>query len=145
MVNNITNVTIIPVAISDSTKFLQFKEGWNCAEGHVSNHGTLPVSAISIDDFVSTYQIVPSLIKIDIEGAEMPALKGAARLIAEHQPTLLLSTHGEANRNDCLEFCMAMKCTQLVPLNHSKIDEASEFAIVFSDQRGGALADVSPE
>jgi FkbM family methyltransferase len=125
-VNGVTNATIIPCAVSRATQLMRFEERASHAIGHLDNTGRLPVVAISIDDFVSAYQIIPSILKIDVEGAEMFVLEGAARLMAKHRPPLLLSTHGEAPRNKCLGFCMAMKYSQIIPLSK----EETDFAII---------------
>ena len=126
-VNGVTNATIIPCAVSAATQLMRFEEGTNYAVGRLDNNGRLPVVAISIDDFVSAYRVVPSILKIDVEGAEMSVLKGAAGLIVRHRPPLLLSTHGEAARNECLEFCMTMKYSQIIPL--CICNEETNFAI----------------
>jgi len=43
----------------------------------------------------------PSLLKIDVEGAEQRALLGAERILAEAKPDILLSTHGRENYVGC--------------------------------------------
>ncbi len=47
----------------------------------------------------------PQLIKIDVEGAEAKVLRGAARLLAQHRPIVLLATHGrEVHQESCHFF-----------------------------------------
>ena len=48
------------------------------------------VETISLDDYVRQEGIVPSVIKIDVEGAEYDVLVGAERLLREHSPVLAL-------------------------------------------------------
>jgi FkbM family methyltransferase len=62
------------------------------SEQNQDNHNMK--TSISIDDFVSKYR-VPSIdfIKMDIEGAELPALKGAVKTIKKFKPTLAISIY----------------------------------------------------
>ena len=52
--------------------------------------GTTTVPSLSIDAFCDAGGIVPDVIKIDIEGAELDALRGARRTIAARGPALAL-------------------------------------------------------
>lgn len=45
---------------------------------------------VRLDDFVAANQLPPpSWIKIDIEGLELPALRGAEQLLRMHRPTVI--------------------------------------------------------
>ncbi|HVA49109.1 MAG TPA: FkbM family methyltransferase [Pirellulales bacterium] len=48
------------------------------------------VETVALDDFVEHGQVYPSLIKLDIEGAEYDALKGSERLLAGRHPMLIV-------------------------------------------------------
>jgi hypothetical protein len=50
---------------------------------------------ITLDDYCETAGIVPSLIKLDIEGWEADALIGAERICRRYQPVILLEYHIE--------------------------------------------------
>ena len=54
----------------------------------------------------------PTLVKIDVEGAELEVLAGMRRLLAEVQPVVVCEMHG-ANR----EFCAAMQAAGYAVLN----------------------------
>ena len=57
---------------------------------------SITVPGISLDDFAYTNgNLLPDLIKLDIEGGEGNALKGAQRILAEQKPILLIELHGE--------------------------------------------------
>jgi FkbM family methyltransferase len=129
-VNGVSNATIVPCAVSDSVGLAAFQEGTNCAEGRLDGKAGLPVAAISGDAFASAYGVVPSLIKIDVEGGELSVLKGAKKLLLSHKPTILLSTHGESRRVDCFGFLRSVGYAQFVPLNGDEIHWASEFLVM---------------
>lgn len=48
---------------------------------------------LSLDDYCERRAVIPDLIKIDIEGAEVMALRGMERLLRDRRPTLLLEVH----------------------------------------------------
>jgi FkbM family methyltransferase len=59
-----------------------------------SSTNKVTVRGISIDSFVEKYNIkTVSLIKLDIEGAELEALQGAAKTISKYKPQLAISIY----------------------------------------------------
>ena len=54
------------------------------------------INVVSLDEFFSE-KPAPSFVKMDIEGAEMGALQGAAALISRHQPKLAISVYHHAS------------------------------------------------
>lgn len=129
-VNGVTNATIVPCAVADSVGLSAFQEGVNCAEGRLDSKGRQPVAVISGDAFASTYGVLPSLIKIDVEGGELSVLKGANELLMNQKPTILLSTHGESRRVDCFAFLRNIGYSRFLPLNRDEIQRASEFLVM---------------
>jgi FkbM family methyltransferase len=140
--NNARNVKIIPCAVSDKFQLSRFSEGGNCAIGKLSDAGEQLVLAISCDDFVSAYNVAPKLMKIDVEGAEVLVLRGSEMLIREHHPIILLSTHSESLKTECLDLLRDFGYNSIKPLNHGYIEKASEFAI-FSDDLDGLFENKS--
>jgi len=61
---------------------------------HLTNEGqVIEVRAMRLDDYIASHPR-PTLIKMDIEGAEVAAMNGARALLAgSHPPTCLISTH----------------------------------------------------
>jgi FkbM family methyltransferase len=131
-VNSARNVTIVPCAVSDSTGLSRFQHGARWGVGRLSEAGDQPALTVSCDEFVHTQSIVPSLLKIDVEGAEMLVLSGARRLLAEQRPVILLSTHGEGVRKSCLDLLVEMGYTRIVPLDARR----SQFAITPRSEMG---------
>jgi len=57
------------------------------------NCRTVRTETVSIDRYCADAQIQPDLIKIDVEGAELQVLQGAARTLCAVRPTLILAIH----------------------------------------------------
>jgi FkbM family methyltransferase len=77
ILNDCKNVEIKEEAISDRNGLLAFNtEINNKGESAISENGKDKVLSLTLDSFSSQIQFLPSLIKIDIEGAEIFALKG---------------------------------------------------------------------
>ncbi len=60
------------------------------------------VSTLALDDFVEHTNLVPNVIKMDIEGAEFDAIQGAIKTIVTAKPHLILESSPEDSR--CLDL-----------------------------------------
>ena len=61
---------------------------------YIHNEGdNTRIPTYTIDTFVVETGIVPTALTIDVEGAEMAVLEGAAELITKHRPLLWVSVH----------------------------------------------------
>lgn len=61
------------------------------------------VRSITLDELAQRER-QPTLIKLDVEGAEDRALAGARRILAETRPTIVCELHNEQARADVLEL-----------------------------------------
>jgi len=128
-INGLDNVTVLPFAVSDHVGFSSFQAGANCALGKLDRSGGQPVATISCDEFARLYGVTPSIMKIDVEGGEFDLLRGARELLSDAKPDILLSTHGDKLRQDCLALLKGHGYSHIVPLTDSEIDQSSEFLI----------------
>jgi FkbM family methyltransferase len=75
----------------------QLRAGGHTAFSHQELYGwgfqDVDVDVTTLDDFVALSGIVPDLIKVDIEGAEVEFLRGALHTLKEHRPKLFIETH----------------------------------------------------
>jgi FkbM family methyltransferase len=55
--------------------------------------GERVVPRTAIDDFVDATGVRPTMLKIDVDGAELDAVKGAARTLREARPEIFLELH----------------------------------------------------
>jgi FkbM family methyltransferase len=96
--NKIRNVTVVQVAISDGLGMISF-DGFR-----QTSMRTYLVPSMSLDEFIASGNPSPSFIKMDIEGAEEFALRGAVRLLSKADSTWMLATHSDELRIGCREL-----------------------------------------
>jgi FkbM family methyltransferase len=101
-INSCTNVEVHNLAISDSSGVLSYKRESNrpsplfrltSGDTDKNSAGLVSVSSITLDDFFKSKELMPDVIKIDVEGAEMNVLRGMRRITREFKPTLFLEVH----------------------------------------------------
>ena len=108
-INRIENVSVIETAISNETGCVGFAQGGHASVGRISASGELRVPSITIDTLVQSGQAPPpDVIKFDIEGGELMALRGARSVLERHRPVLLVATHGTSSRERCAALLKEM-------------------------------------
>jgi FkbM family methyltransferase len=127
-INDVRNVQIVPEAVADRVGETCFEAGVNPAEGHIVQAGdgaepargakssecagpasgtpssintAVTVPMTTLDRLVERLELVPHVVKMDIEGAEYLALLGASRTLGHSKPALLLSVHSASLREQC--------------------------------------------
>ena len=129
--NKITNVSVIEAAVSDQNGMLCFLEGPSNARGRLAGEGNLLVRAVSLDEMVKRGELPdPQYIKLDVEGAEMQVLEGAARLLERCHPTLFIDTHGEEVHNQCCHFLEGLGY-RLEAIDGKTLPESKEIFAVY--------------
>lgn len=99
--NKTQNISVLPFLVGEHSKddvsFYESPEptGMNALIQYkdLPNANWVTRRQISLDDFCQEHNIIPNVIKIDVEGAEVGVLRGARKTIYEHQPTVILSIH----------------------------------------------------
>lgn len=97
--NGFTNVTCLPLAVSDTSGPAGFFRGHHSGAGHLASTGdavgeSLTVETVTLDELVfQRSQRPPDLIKVDVEGAESRVLSGAMRILQRFRPALLIDLH----------------------------------------------------
>jgi FkbM family methyltransferase len=101
--NGITNVTVKPIAIASTSGTASFGDGENDSQSRLSEKGEIQVTTASLDDLIANgIAPRPAFIKMDIEGAESDALRGAQAFLGFSSPlTIVLSTHGHVQQERC--------------------------------------------
>lgn len=95
--NAFANVTVVAAALMDragSVEFIEEAEGSGTAGVAVGpTRPTRTVRATTLDDEIADQPV--RLLKLDIEGAELLALRGADRLLTNQRPELVLEVEPE--------------------------------------------------
>ncbi len=104
-INRVANVELITAAVGKTKDRLRFAEAGSPSMGRIDPEGGLDVDVLSLDGLVAAGAVrPPDLIKMDIEGGEVGALKGAREILATHRPQILLATHGWEQHRECCAF-----------------------------------------
>jgi FkbM family methyltransferase len=123
--NRVSNVEILELAVGEQTGVASFTPEPSGCMGRLSDTGCLPVAAASLDCLLEKRRLVPPhSIKMDIEGAELLALRGAITCIQKHRPLIFLATHGRDFHAAC---CRLLKSWEY---------ECMEFGSVSGDGLG---------
>ncbi len=83
-------VSLFPCGVSRSTEQLRFSSGQGSGS-HASTVGEDVIQCVALDEALPNFR--PNLIKMDIEGAENDALRGASRIIEEYHPGLAICVY----------------------------------------------------
>jgi hypothetical protein len=106
--------------------FARFDPSADPSMAHLSEHGEKTVRTVRIDSLVASGEVrPPDVMKIDIEGAEVAALQGAAQAIDKHRPAILLATHGPDAHQGCLQF-LRERGYHLASLTSQPIESTAE-------------------
>jgi FkbM family methyltransferase len=102
--NHCNNVEVIEAAVADKPGQITFNYRVDPTDpGSFANSMAYDISGesanvkvMTLDDICSS--LSPAVIKIDVEGAELLALRGAKKLLVKHRPTLIVAVHPEPMR-----------------------------------------------
>jgi len=71
--------------------------------GHLSREGGITVMTATLDSLLEQGKLLPpEYVKMDIEGAELVALRGASQTFQRYHPVLFLATHGREIHTECV-------------------------------------------
>lgn len=125
-INGCGNVVVQELALADVDSTARFDQTHSTSEGHLSETGTISVKCARIDSLVAARQIAPpDVMKIDVEGAEVAVLSGAAEVLARNKPLIFLATHGERLHEDCCRI-LGRLGYRLAPIHGTAIESCAE-------------------
>ena len=107
--NHCTNVDVIEAAVSDTDGEVDFQASASCTTGRVAVGGGGRVQSVTLDVLLTAGRIPPpDCMKIDIEGGEANALRGAASCLEQHRPLVFLATHGAEVHAECCRLLLSL-------------------------------------
>lgn len=92
-INQTKKIIAFPCGLCDAEKILRFKG--NEVNSSLSESGDLSIQTVAIDHVLHGFK--PTFIKMDIEGAELKALKGARETIIKSEADLAISVYHLVN------------------------------------------------
>jgi FkbM family methyltransferase len=103
-INRLSNVTVIPAAVSAEDGVGHFQVRAHNSMGALSDSkDDLQVQTRSLDQFLKDHPR-PDLIKMDIEGGESDALRGSRNLLQINKTTWFIAIHGAEAFRQCCEI-----------------------------------------
>jgi FkbM family methyltransferase len=107
--NGVRNVRLIEAGVSDTNRKARFHRGLGTGRGHLAEQGDYVVDVVSLDELCASGKIPPpDVIKMDIEGGETKALRGAHHTLLDHHPTVFVSLHGPEAEQNCPAYLASL-------------------------------------
>lgn len=131
--NKFKNLTLIQKGVSDHTGSAEFfldpksTGGSSLIKVHAGskNQYVEKIELVSLDDFTQEAGVIPNVIKIDIEGAEEFALKGARQLISKHSPHLIIEVDHKNFLSNSEFWLETLKNYQVRAIGETEFSEIS--------------------
>ena len=79
--------------VGDGNAFMNSLFGTDTPEISPRGKTIIEIETVTLDTFSLQSGLIPNLIKIDAEGAEIWVCQGAKNLLANNRPTLIVATH----------------------------------------------------
>jgi FkbM family methyltransferase len=104
-VNRLSQIDIIPKAVmnrdakipfylvGDGDGYMNSLFGTDTPEISARGKTVIEIEATTLDTFSRESGLIPNMVKIDAEGAEIWVCEGAKNLLAHHHPALIIATH----------------------------------------------------
>jgi FkbM family methyltransferase len=131
--NNLSNVEMFNYAVTNKNCLVKIPKS-SCPNRFISiinddnPSNYCSVKAVSLDEFLKKKDIKPSIVKIDVEGAELLVLEGMQSLLKNENITLFLEVHGKrlcefnTNSEEIISFLNNCGYKVYEILNHRSID-----------------------
>jgi FkbM family methyltransferase len=111
--NQDAHIQLIPKALGETSGKKEFLVHSSGGMGKISGatgrdtqyKDAIEVECITLDDFIFVQvNPKPNVLKIDVEGGEGFALRGADKLISETKPLFIIELHGKEAAHECWQI-----------------------------------------
>jgi FkbM family methyltransferase len=145
IVNSLSrNVSFYPAFVSNSVgeDVTFYSAGWEAASSMYSSHAKTAaskgeqkkVSTVTVDFLCEYYQLIPDLVKIDVEGAELLVLEGAKDLASKQKAMFFIEMHKLEERTMkesgqfVIDWCKTQKYNPYYLTNHCLLTDSDQIA-----------------
>jgi chemotaxis response regulator CheB len=91
--------------VSDCSGTARFATSYSSVAGKLNEAGDIEVAVTSLDDFIARGAApAPDVVKIDVEGAELATLHGAANMLAKKRPVFFIDAHSTQLKDQCTQL-----------------------------------------
>ena len=107
-----SNIKIYQNAVTRENSTLYLKRDLFNPANHKTlfeKNGDLLVHGISLDEFCAEFKVIPTFIKIDVQGHERFVLEGARKILVETQPVVLMEFDLSIDKENALKCWSIMK------------------------------------
>jgi FkbM family methyltransferase len=123
--NEVGNVSVIEAAASATTGTARFDATGDPCTGHLATDGAFEVPTMTVDEIVRADDRRPTLLKIDVEGAELDVLAGADMTLQQLRPRVLLATHSTRLKEACVDY-LGRRGYRIAPVIGTSVAAADE-------------------
>jgi FkbM family methyltransferase len=111
-ITKLDNITLLQIAVSDTTGKLQFSAESSMGSSALSFVGngrgnSISVSCYTLSDLLREIKFQVDFIKMDIEGSELGVVRGSRAFFLEHRPRVIMEAHyvnGRVCDNDLISL-----------------------------------------
>lgn len=121
----VNHSTCLPLGVWSSNTQLHFNSNASMGSS-VDSNGDSIIQCVRVDDVLNNF--APNLIKFDVEGAEIEALKGLEKTIKKHKPNLAVSVYHKPSH--LFEIALLINTWKLGYKFYLRVHEQNTFGTV---------------
>ncbi|MEA2157505.1 MAG: hypothetical protein QOE11_3645 [Solirubrobacteraceae bacterium] len=128
--NGLTTVEVVQAAVAGRAGTAEFSVGLSDQDGSLvgrSGAGSISVATVAVDDEMRRLGLRPTLIKIDVEGAEADAITGMTQTLEQARPIVICEMHETVHRPDHPVSRTLRDLGYTLSWLEKGVDEASEY------------------